>query len=545
MQLLCIVIIRIASLIELENELYLAEKICAISSMRGLMAYPHAILNEATEDLLNSEFHDVLPGSSVQSGEESGLRYLFHGLKQAETAKTKGFFSLLKQESPAEPGSYPIFVFNPNPYKWETMVECEFMLSDQNWSLEQVACIDVYDSNGNLMVTQKVKEESTFSLDWRQRIVFSCQLAPLSMNRFSAYVKFLPPKDMCRTESLVYEDEKKYVEIDAHTGLLKSYCVNGKEYIRNGFCPILCEDNADPWGMDVTQDAHLGGLEEEFLLMTQPHGLFKSMKNIQIIEDGPLLRRIEAFFEKDNTKIRIEYTIYRQTVDLDVKVTVYFQEADKLLRLRIPTLIEGQLIGQTAFGTDTLFMNGKENVSHRFLAMRDGKNCLAIINNCQYASCYVDGNLYLSLLRGAGYCCHPISNRPLLPKDRYINRLDQREHTFNFRVTVAKEHELERLAMEFNQPAFAVNAFPVSSEYDAAVPMNMTVEVNNCNVVMTCLKQSVDGQRYIIRLFNNSSSDVKAELKVAQASLELSFSSYEVITAAYDGELSICAQMDI
>ena len=75
--------------------------------------------------------------------------------------------------------------------------------------------------------------------------------------------------------------------------------------------------------------------------------------------------------------------------------------------------------------------------------------------------------------------------------------------------------------------------------------MNMTVEVNNCNVVMTCLKQSVDGQRYIIRLFNNSSSDVKAELKVAQASLELSFSSYEVITAAYDGELSICAQMDI
>ncbi|MBQ5840921.1 MAG: hypothetical protein IIW40_03085, partial [Clostridia bacterium] len=332
---------------------------------------------------------------------------------------------------------------------------------------------------------------------------------------------------------------------DAETGLLKSYRVDGKEYIHDAFCPVLCEDNADPWGMDAEQDKHLGGAEEDFCLMREPYGLFKNMKSIQVTEDGALLRRIEAFFEKDDIKVRLEYTIHKTTVDVDVKATVYFQGADKLLRLRIPTNGEGQLIGQTAYGTDTLFMNGKENVSHRFLAMQDGDTCLAILNNCQYASCYTDGNLYLSLVRGAGYCCHPIPKRPLLPDDRYIKRLDQREHEFTFRLTVAGAKELERLAMEFNQPPFAVNAFPVVSEYDADAPVGLVTTVSDPDVVLTCFKQSVDRKRYILRLFNNQDAPTTATIRVADAAKELAFGPYEVVTVAYDNALTVCKEMDI
>ena len=33
-------------------------------------------------------------------------------------------------------------------------------------------------------------------------------------------------------------------QIDPATGLLKSFCINGKEYIHNAFCPVSFDDNA-------------------------------------------------------------------------------------------------------------------------------------------------------------------------------------------------------------------------------------------------------------------------------------------------------------
>ena len=52
----------------LENELYSAEKMAAAASFQRLLAYPEAELREAGRDLAFSEFHDILPGSSVGPG---------------------------------------------------------------------------------------------------------------------------------------------------------------------------------------------------------------------------------------------------------------------------------------------------------------------------------------------------------------------------------------------------------------------------------------------------------------------------------------------
>ena len=40
-------------------------------------------------------------------------------------------------------------MFNPNPYEWETEVECEFMLADQNWSDSMAYIPRVVDADGN------------------------------------------------------------------------------------------------------------------------------------------------------------------------------------------------------------------------------------------------------------------------------------------------------------------------------------------------------------------------------------------------------------
>lgn len=214
-----------------------------------------------------------------------------------------------------------------------------------------------------------------------------------------------------------------------------------------------------------------------------------------------------------------------------------------MLRLAVPLNIKGKYIGQTAFGTDELFMDGRENVSHRFVAVQEEENCLAILNNSLYASMYKDNTIYLSLVRGAGYCVHPIPNRPLLSDISYVNRVDQCEHNFSFRFTVAKVSDLERLAMEFNQAPYALNTFPVISENREYVEKN--IRIDNKNVVLVAMKQSVDGKRYIFRLMNNQDADAKATLFVDEMKLELQFGKYEVRTVLLEGKLEECAELII
>ncbi|MBO5857140.1 MAG: alpha-mannosidase, partial [Clostridia bacterium] len=233
----------------LENELFFTEKILTCAYNKGLLKeYPEGKIHEITEDLLNTEFHDVLPGSSIQCGEDNGLKLLDHGLLEAERLKTRAIFALSSVKEVSKPGEYPIFVFNPHPYKLVDTVECEFMLQDQNWSDELYSKLTVFDEDGNEVKYQVIKEESNLNLDWRKRIAFEAELKPLELNRFSVFVEFEKITEKEKKQSLVFKNDRKYVEIDKETGLLKKYAIDGIDYIKNGFQLVALEDNSDPWG---------------------------------------------------------------------------------------------------------------------------------------------------------------------------------------------------------------------------------------------------------------------------------------------------------
>ncbi len=519
--------------IELENQLYFAEKICSVAAINGLMEYPTDTMNSITEDLLNSEFHDVLPGTVIKSGEENGIKILHHGLLDAEKMTTRAYFAMLAKEDAAKEGEYPVFAFNPHPYEFDTDIECEFMLADHNWDTSIVSNVTVYDEQNNLLTSQTIKEESNLNLDWRKRIVFSSKLKPMSMNRFRFDVEFVPSKENKIEETYIVKDDHKYMEIDSKTGLLKSFCINGKEYIKNAFQPVVFDDNADPWGMAKEQLSRLGTNPQNFTLCEKPQGVFGGLKSIEVIEDGPIYLGIEAFFEKDNSKIQVKYKLYKNRDYIDVDVTVFWQDIDKILRLAIPANIEGKLIGHTAFGTDELFKDGRENVSHRFLALDDGNQCLAVFNNCTYGSMFENNTMYISLLRGAAYCTHPIEDRQLVPENRYIKRIDQCEHTYSFRIAVTNREALERMALEFNQRPFVQNVFPTA--LCTSNDREKTLVIDNNNIVLVAFKKSIDEEGYIIRLMNNSEYSANTKISIGSQNVELSFGKFEVKTVVYNG----------
>jgi len=529
----------------LENELYFTEKILSTAFASGALAeYPEEQIHRITEDLLNAEFHDVLPGSSIQCGEENGLKLLDHGLLEAERLKIKAYFALARGLSPAQEREYPIVIFNPNVYPLQENVECEFMLADQNRNLAIHSSISVLDEQGHPVPFQLIKEESNLNLDWRKRLIIQATVAPLSLKRYSVYVTYEPAEEKTVSRNLIFENGRKYVEIDGTTGLLKRYSINGVDYVQNGFELFSFADNADPWAMGTHQLERLGTNGQPFALCQSPDGVFANMQSIQVIEDGDIYLGAEAFFQKDHTKARIGYKIYKNNDYVDVDVTVFLGDVDRIIKLKVPVSMEGKLVGQTVFGTEDLFMDARENVAHRFVAIKNGDRALALMNTGVYGSHYEDGAIYMSLVRGATYCAHPIDDLELIPTDRFTKKLDQGESSYSFRLGLVDSKKLERLTQEFVQKPYGLSIFPIPVKEANRKAFQVSLADETVSVVTIKKADGTDG--ILFRLINNTESPVSTALSVNEESIPLVFGKYEVKTVLYaHNKLTECPEMRI
>lgn len=529
--------------IKLENELFQAEKMCAVASQKGLMEYPTEKFGEITEDLLNAEFHDTLPGSCVQNGETNALNLLGHGVLEAERLKTKAFFALSRQQEKASEGEYPILIFNSQPYDIEENVECEFILADQNWEDNIISVIRLSDENGNEVVCQQIKEESNINVDWRKRIIFKAKLKAMSMTRYSVYINFVPSEKKEIRQEFIFDDGRKYVEIDSKTGLLTHYRIDGIEYLGKGFGLVMCDDNADPWGMGAFQLNGIGENEQPFITEEIPDGPFKNLKSIQVIENGSIYLGIEAFFVKDNTRARILYKIYKNDDAVDIDVNLFMNDIDKIVKLKIPSAVKGEHIGQTAYGENKLFTDGRENVALRYVSVGSGGKSFAVINNCTYGSSYKEGSIYINLARGVTYCAHPISDRPIIPSDRYVKKIDQGENDFSFRIIASDTSQVGQLAQRFNQKPFAINAFPLSKDKENT-SKDQPLLIDNAAITLEALKMADNGQGYIARLFNNTAENQTAYVKLFEKTVKVDFCGYEIKTLIYKNN-SVTVSEDI
>lgn len=153
----------------LERQLMFAEKIASLASLKGSYEYPAKLLKDVTEDMLNVQFHDILPGDMIRAGEENGLTYINHGLHILNNIRADAFFALCKGQPVAEAGTYPLMVFNPKSTEGKQIIECELSIIPTENYLENRSYIEVYDEAGNKLKAQTVKEGSNISIDWRKK----------------------------------------------------------------------------------------------------------------------------------------------------------------------------------------------------------------------------------------------------------------------------------------------------------------------------------------------------------------------------------------
>lgn len=549
----------------LENDLYALEKMATAAWQAGLMAYPAEEMRPALRDLLTSEFHDILPGSSQQEVEEMSLRVLSHGIEIVSRLKARAFFALAAGQPVAKPGEIPIMVYNPHPFPVRTTVECEFQLADQNWQ-DAFTLPTVYQGRQPLP-SQPEKEQSNLNLDWRKRVVFAATLQPAQMNRFDCRLQVIPAKpalgDYRRGDKLVIKTDDLQVHVNTTTGLLDRYRVKGVDAILAGAGePLVMQDDEDPWGMRVHGFGKLAGRFK--LLSPRAAARFagvhaRELAPVRVIEDGAVRVVIEALFGYANSFICQRYKIPKAGTELEIETRVQWAEKDQLVKLQIPCRVGGgtdpdvavgdrshsdgvRFIGQTAFGINELPANGDEAVAQKWVAVIGGGQALTCINNGVYGSSCDGGVLRLTLLRSPAYSGHPIGDREIVPQDRFTPRLDQGERLFHFWLNAGPADErlaaVDREAIVHNERPMALSFFPSgrTRPQGAGDKLGAFVTLSDGVIQMSALKRSEDGKRLIIRLFEPTGQKRTTTLRLPALQLQakLRFTPFEVKTLAVD-----------
>jgi alpha-mannosidase len=541
---------------QLENELYLTEKMLSHAALQGYLPYPQRELNEAACDLMTAEFHDILPGSSVQPVEETSLRIMDHGLEILSRLKARAFFALSAGQEKAGEGEYPILVYNPHPYKVKGIFEGEFMLADQNWK-DEFSMPVVY-QQGVRIPSQAEKEHSNLNLDWRKRVTFYGELEPSQMNRFDCKIEILPhkPDPVLREENgnIVFVNDEMEVMINCTTGLIDKYSISGTDYLeKNVFEPLVLEDNEDPWRMDIDSFRHVEGA---FALMSKEEGtkfsgvLTRLLESVRVIEDGTVRSVVEAVFKYCDSYLVMTYKLPKKGTEIQVQVRVNWSEKSRMLKLSIPTVFQtGRYVGQVAYGTDVLPDNGNEAVSQKWSAVVSdtaGK-ALSIVNDGIYGSDCKDGEIRLSLLRSPGYCAHPIMDRPIMMQDRYSPRIDQGERLYSFWLNAGETRSLlntiDRQALVHNEKPYVLSFFPSGA---GVQPKPMAV-LGDAVVQLTACKKAEASEDYVIRLFEPTGQDRVTTLEIPAVGMkqEISLKGFEIKTLLLDKQNKVFLETNL
>jgi len=510
---------------KLENELYLTEKMLSHAWKTGIIQYPEEQLKEVMQDLCYAEFHDILPGSSIQTVEETSLRLMNHAMEILSRLKTKAFFVLSKGQPKAKENEIPILVYNPHPYPVTTAVECEFQLQDQNWDDSFTMC--QVKNNAHLLPTQVEQENSHLNLDWRKKIIFYATLQPAQMNRFDCTLQKIPKRPMptLKQKNGLYSlgNEKMGIAINRRTGLVEYYKINGRTILtRNAFRPLVIDDNEDSWGSQTSSFRKKAGA---FKLMSSAESAVHtgiradSIPSVRVVEQGAVRTVIEASFKYGDSFLLMTYKIPVTGTEIEIEVRVTWNEKDKMLKLSLPSGFPLETaFGQTAFGFHSLPLNGQEIISQKWLTANSEKenSALRVIDDGIYGCDIKNNELRLSLMRSPIYSGLPIAGRNIAPQDRFTPRIDQGERIFKFWIDGGTMEEInktaERTGQIKNECPVALSFFPDGSE---ALCHPGTILNGDPEIIITACKKAEKGQFQIIRLYNASKNISTTTLSIA------------------------------
>ena len=478
--------------------------------------YPEAQLRDAWRDHLFNDFHDILPGSSIEPAELDALDLYGRSSETHRRLRLGAFSGFTK--GPARDLEIPLTVLNVNPGGAQLPVEVEYMI-DHLPKLKGKWHARLFTMDGVEVPVQEERAEMLLLDDqWRRKLCFTAPLPHAGAAHFHVEMREGECKQQPGLPAVPHT-------IDTATGRVVSLRARAGQELLSGelLRALVVNDDADSWGMETW---HYKDIEGEF---TPVPG------SVRTIESGPVRTIHEAAYAYKRSSIVTRTLSYTSSPFLEFRLRILWNEERKRLKLSIPTRIQASsVLCEVPGGAIERPADGEEHTHGRWMLLRgqvDGKQVsLALINNGQHGFDCHQGEVRLSIVRSAPYCyerTYSLANHP------HRKLMDLGVHEVRLLIAVGEEQELlprlTAMADWLVAPPYALAHYPIGTGSPAQQDL-FTLEPSS--VRLLACKQSWDGEALIIRLQETVGATTTARFALRQppATIEASFAPFEIKT---------------
>ncbi|HEU5140465.1 MAG TPA: glycoside hydrolase family 38 C-terminal domain-containing protein [Bacillales bacterium] len=501
-----------------ENMLMTAETFSSVADWVTEQKYPDKY-HRAWKNVLFNQFHDILAGTSLEAAYDDARD--LHG--EAMSIASRGLNDAIQSLSwrigiEEEPGMKPIVVFNPHSWNSQVNVEQEVGGYRENEHI-------LVDEEDNEVAVQTVQSQAT--ANGRKRISF---IADLPSVGYRVY-KIVPRSSKgsfstIKANDSTMENDRYRVEIDPGTGFVTSLHDKVKNLdILDGPAarPVVMDDKSDTWSHGVIR-------------FDNECGQFTA-KSVERVEHGPVKSVIRVVSEYGNSKLTQDFTMYRELNQIDVHVTVNWQEQFKTLKLKFPVnLMFRKGTYEIPYGHIVRESNGEEEPGQRWIDQSGTHRAtgemygLSILNDGKYSFDMHDKEMAITVLRSPIYAHHD----PLIPEeDGHYSFIDQGIQRFTYTL-VPHEGNWEtagtvKRAAELNQKPVTL----IETYHDGPLPQQDSfLAVDKDNVIVSVIKKAEDNEDLIIRAYETTNIETKARIELPKwgRSIEADFGPSELKT---------------
>lgn len=530
-----------------------AERWSVVGAFVAGIDYPRADLGRAWRQILFNQFHDVLPGSAIESAYDDARDQLGEAVAIAKRAITRTHNVIASRiDIPAEPGTQPVVVFNPHPWPVTAHVELQY------WG--RPTGVAVVDGAGRPVVAQRTRPSATVSDQSRGAVVFEAEVpalgyrlyrlrtpsassAPPPAEESTPEVRPTPaagrppaPAGAMTVTPTLLENDTLRVGFDEQTGWLDSLLDKrtGVDLVAGTRGPHtqICADPTDTWGHRVVSYAWPG---EPMRLTSQA-----------VVESGQLRGVVRVQRRWGDSTLTEEFVLGHRSDALEVRVSLDWREQAHLLKLRVPLALQGpEATYEIPFGSLRRTGDGTEEPAQTWVDVSGAaehaagattRAGLALVNNAKHGFDVGTGaepSIGMTAVRSPVYSWH--DPRVLEPGD-YVYQ-DQGTQKFCYLLVPHagdwREADLTRRSAELGSPVRAM----LEGFHDGPLPDRFSFAGDDGGpVVITALKggedDGPDGPDLVVRAVETTGRPARAriELPLAGRMLEAEFAANQIRT---------------
>lgn len=465
-----------------ENLYEASEKFNSFNTVLG-GSYPQEALNKGWENILLNQFHDILPGSSIQEVYEVTKEEYRSLLENGSYTLNKALSSLAGR---INVDRNAVVVFNSLSYERNDIAKFSVP--------ENIVNPILFDEEGKRVICQRI--------EGGEAVFFAKEIPAQGYKTYYIVDDQVKCSDsLININSSCIENDFFQICLD-EKGQIKSFYdkKNNRELLKSGEKGNVLqafEDkpmNFDNWDIDIFYKEKMWNVDD--------------IQKIEVVENGPVRAalKIERRF-LDSTIIQ-KIFVYRDIDRVDFETYVDWKQSQVLLKVAFPIDINTNKatyeiqygnIERPTHSNTSWDVARFEVCGQKWADISEGDFGVSLLNNCKYGHDIQEGTMRLTLIKSG------IEPNPTT---------DQEEHYFTYSIYPHrgewKDSETVSMAYNLNVPLYA----RIEQAHKGELPLKLSfINLDKNNVMIETVKKAEDGDEFIVRMyeFHNKRSKVTME----------------------------------